>query len=263
MNLWKLALGSLSVAALAAGLCGCLPSGSSPLDEQKEPHFLAGKARVNSLDFQGAIESYTKAIEVNPRSASAHFELGWLFDVKTPDPAAAIYHYEKYLKLRSSADNAELVRQRVSTCKQELAKAVLPLPVTPGMQREFEQLAEENKRLKEELARWQTYAASLARATSNAATPVLVMRRPDAAGAAATQAGATSGDTPGVSTQNPTPPKAAADSPVIRTHSVKAGDTPSGIARKYDVKLEALLAANPGINARRLKIGQKLRIPAP
>jgi hypothetical protein len=35
------------------GLSGCLPSGRSPLDEEKESHFLAGKSRVNALDYQG------------------------------------------------------------------------------------------------------------------------------------------------------------------------------------------------------------------
>ena len=84
---------------LLAGLVlsGCLPS--APRDEEKEPYFLAGKSRVNTMDFKGAIESFEKAVEVNPKSAAAHFELGWLYDQKESDPAAAIYHYERFLKL--------------------------------------------------------------------------------------------------------------------------------------------------------------------
>jgi LysM repeat protein len=35
------------------------------------------------------------------------------------------------------------------------------------------------------------------------------------------------------------------------------------IARQYGVKLEALMAANPGLDARRLRIGQALTIPVP
>ena len=63
---------------LLAGLLlsGCLPS--APGDEEKEPYFLAGKSRVNTMDFKGAVESFEKAVEVNPKSAPAHFELGWL-----------------------------------------------------------------------------------------------------------------------------------------------------------------------------------------
>ena len=41
------------------------------------------------MDYKGAIESFSKALEVNPRSAKAHFELGWLYEEKDPDPAAA------------------------------------------------------------------------------------------------------------------------------------------------------------------------------
>lgn len=35
------------------------------------------------------------------------------------------------------------------------------------------------------------------------------------------------------------------------------------IARKYGVKVEALMAANPGLDPRRLRVGQTLAIPAP
>jgi LysM repeat protein len=252
MNFRKLLAGGCAIACMAAGLCGCLPSGSDPQEEQKEPHFLAGKARVNSLDYHGAVESFQKALEVNPRSASAHFELGWLFNDKESDPAAAIYHYESYLKLRPNADNAELVRQRINTCKLDLAKAVLPLPVTPGLQREFEHLAEENRRLKEEVARWQTYAASQPRTVTNAATPVLVMTRP-------TTDRATGGNL--ASTNRPESGAVTASVPKGRTHLVKAGDSPYSIAKQYGVKLNSLLAVNPSLDPKRLKVGQTVNIP--
>lgn len=243
----------MSPVLLAAGLVGCLPAGSNWQEEQKEPHYLAGKARVRSLDFEGAVEAYKKALEVNPRSASAHFELGWLYEERVRNPAAAIYHYEEYLRLRPQADNAEMVRQRITTCKQELARAVLPLPVTPSLQREFEQLAEENRRLREELARWQAHAASLGRSATNPAAPVVVMQRADAVSAVATQRQATA--------TVPAPSSTVAPPPAPRTHTVQPGETPYTIARKHGVKLDALMAANPGINPKRLAVGQKLNIP--
>src|SRR5215471_780885 len=98
---------------LAAGLAGCGPSGQSQADEEKESHYLAGKSCLNSMDFTGAVECFEKALEVNPRSASAHFELACLFDQKQSDPAAAIYHYEQYLKLRPDAGNADRARERI------------------------------------------------------------------------------------------------------------------------------------------------------
>src|SRR5690606_33582601 len=129
---------------------GCVPSGRGQTDEEKESHFLAGKSCINSMDFRGAIEEFEKALVVNPRSAAAHYQLGWLYEQKEPDPAAAIYHYERYLKLRPNAENAEWIRQRIHNCKQDLARTVLPLPITPSLQRQFEQYAEELKQLREE-----------------------------------------------------------------------------------------------------------------
>lgn len=249
---------------MGGGLCGCLPAGSNPQEEQREAHYLAGKARVNSLDYRGAIESFERALEVNPRSASAHFELGWLFNEKEPDPAAAIYHYEKYLRLRENADNAELVRQRINACKQDLAKAVLPLPVTPNLQLQFEQQAEEIKRLKEELARWQAHASGQGRPASSPASPVLVMTRPASAasGSVAGTGGvpvATGVDRPGTSGAGMA---AMPPSPRLRTYTVKSGDTPYAIARQHGVKLDALMSANPKLDPKRLRPGQVLHIPA-
>src|SRR2546427_9574199 len=57
------------VVVLACGcLSGCFLSGQSQMDEQKEPHFLDGKRRQNALDYKGAIESFDKALQVNPNS---------------------------------------------------------------------------------------------------------------------------------------------------------------------------------------------------
>src|SRR5438552_10261016 len=100
-------------------LNACLPPAQSQSDEEREPHFLAGKSHISTLDYKGAIESFEKALEVNPQSAAAHFELACLFDRREPDPAAAIYHYRHYLDLRPNADNSEIVNQRILACKQE------------------------------------------------------------------------------------------------------------------------------------------------
>lgn len=249
---------------LAAGLCGCLPSSSDPMEEVQESHFVTGKARLNSLDFQGAIESFEKALEVNPRSSSAHFKLGCLFDENVKDPAAAIYHYEKYLKLRPNADNAALVRGRIDSLKQDLARAVMPLPVTSTLQREFEQLAEENKRLREDVAKWQAYATGRTRATTNLDGPILRMKRPDQPGGTSTPTPGSRtpglGETPGSGGAGPPPSPPAART---RTHTVKAGENPSAIAKQYGLKLDALMAANPRLDPKRLKVGQTLNIPTP
>jgi tetratricopeptide (TPR) repeat protein len=271
---------------LGLSLGGCLPQGQSQIDEEKEPHFLAGKNHLNTMDFQAAIESFEKALTFNPKSAAAHFELGWLFDQKVPDPAAAIYHYDHYLKLRPNAEKAEWVKQHILACKQELARTVSLGPVTEKQQRDLEKLAEDNKRLTEEnrrlndeVTKWRTYAATLPRPQTN---PPARITQPDlsnpqgaslplARGPAAPPV--LTSTLPGPDPRQPVgvhrralgpggapPPKGTPAGP-MRTHVVKARETLAGIARRYGVKLEALSAANPKITARGLRPGQTLRIP--
>jgi len=241
----------LLIGLLCAGLGGCVPPSQS--DEEKEPHFMAGRSARNTMDYKGAIDEFEKAVEVNPHSASAHFELACLYDQNEPDPAAAIYHYEQYLKWRPNAGNAEIVKQRIYRCKQDLTKVVLPLPSTPGLQHELDQLAEENKQLRDELEKWRASARS--QSPTNA---------PFQATAVAPRTNQILLPAPPINapTQNVTGDTGSSMRTVAgRTHTVQSGETLFAIARKYGVKLDALLAANPGLDPKRLKVGQTLNVP--
>src|SRR5271157_4146210 len=154
----------LVLAGLVLG--GCLPEGQSQVGEEKDAHFLNGRSHVNAMNYPAAIESFERAIAVNPKSAAAHLELGCLFDQKVPDPPAAIYHYEHFLKLRPNSPKAESVNQRILACKQELARSVSLGPLSDKQLRDLEKLAEdnkrlheENKRLNEEAAKWRAFYA--------------------------------------------------------------------------------------------------------
>jgi len=46
-----------------------------------------------------------------------------------------------------------------------------------------------------------------------------------------------------------------------KTHVIKGGDTLASISQQYNVKLSALMAANPKINPKRLKAGQTINLP--
>ncbi|MBD5781377.1 LysM peptidoglycan-binding domain-containing protein [Pelagicoccus sp. NFK12] len=46
-------------------------------------------------------------------------------------------------------------------------------------------------------------------------------------------------------------------------YTIKSGDTLGKIAAAYKISLSQLQAANPGIDPRRLRIGQQVAIPAP
>lgn len=253
MNFWAWLIRGMTAVLLCAGLSGCLPSGQGEYEEEKESHYLTGKNYVNSMDYQGAVEAFEKAVEVNPRSGAAHFQLGCLYEEKEPkNPAAAIYHYEKFLQLRPAADQAEFVRQRINNCKQDLAKVVLPLPIPAGMQREFEQLANDNKRLREDNESLRAQLASRPQSfPTNPPAPSatrMVSRPPTllSSGNPARPGGSVGGRTP---------------ASVGRTHVVRAGETPMAIARKYGIKLDDLLRANPGLNPRRMPVGKLLNLP--
>lgn len=238
---------------LCAGLNGCEPQAQGQLEEEKEPHFIEGKRAVNSFDFGGAIDEFEKAVEANPRNASAHFELGWLYEEKQQDPAAAIYHYQQFLKLRPNADTAELVKQRIVNCKQDLAKAVLPLPTTPGVQRDLEQLIQENKQLQAQVDQWRAYFKSQTNHQNQVVgpgadgTPIQTAQRESVA-------------------TNPVQITSGSDFrtshvTATRTYVVQTHDTLASISRRYNVRMDALALANPGVDAKRLRVGQTLNIP--
>ncbi|HEY1171401.1 MAG TPA: LysM peptidoglycan-binding domain-containing protein [Verrucomicrobiae bacterium] len=254
----------LAVAALVA-VTGCFPPSAGSADEQKDPYYLSGKRRVNNLDFNGALEDFEKALEANPRSASAHLELGILHEQRTKDYSAAIYHLERFLKFKPDSDFAEPVRQRIVTCKQELARTVSLGPVNQMVQRDLERLdvmTRENLQLKTQLEQVQ-----------NQMSQVLAMKMGQQELQQQLQQKA-------AASQNPSPAlhpgagkarpgqatnfiaQAGLNQPAVgRTHTIQSGDTLYKIARQYKVSENALKTANPGVDPRRMKLGQVLKIP--
>jgi LysM repeat protein len=247
-------MASLLLAGLV--LSGCLPS--APREDEKEPYFLAGKSRVNAMDFNGAIESFEKAVEVNPKSAAAHFELGLLYDQKDSNPAAAIYHFERYLKLSPNSGKDELVKTRILACKQQLAQTVSLGPVTEKQQRDLEKSILENKDLHAQVEGLRAEVARLQAMTNHASAGSPAPRLVPPSVSSQSMAAGTSPSNPAKPGRTSVPPIAGA-----RTHIVKAGETPIVIARKYGVRMEALKAANPRLDERHLQVGQALTIPAP
>src|SRR6185312_9975353 len=63
---------------------------------------------------------------------------------------------------------------------------------------------------------------------------------------------------PPAMTSTPPPPVAE-----MQEYTIVQGDTLSKIHDNFKVSVSAIMAANPGINPKNLKIGQKIKIPAP
>ena len=246
---------------VALTLSGCLPSGQNQSEEEKEPHFVLGKSRINAMDYQGAVEAFQEALEANPHLAAAHFELGWLYDEKESDPAAAIYHYQQYLKLNPDAGNTEVIKQRIESCKQQLAADVLPLLGAPAAQQQLEKLADQNHQLQAQVdhlndvvKRWNAWYASQQAAARTNSTPAQIAVAPQPTPVQQVQtASAQTGGATAIHTMTAVP----------RAHTVVAGETAMAICRKTGVKFSSLQAANPGVNLGRIRAGQILNLPPP
>ncbi len=87
-----------------------------------------------------------------------------------------------------------------------------------------------------------------------------------------TKSGGSTQPTPRPGTQVPTTPTpttaagsttatAGSPTPAGRVYVMKAGDTLSDIAASYGVTVDAILAANPGLNPNAIPIGTEIKIP--
>jgi LysM repeat protein len=282
LSLGRLRL-SLTTALLVAGAAGCLPAGSNQQEEEQEPHYVLGSSRVKAMDYDGAVEAFEESLEVDPHSAAAHFELGWLFDEKVTDPAAAIYHYQEYLKYNPKADNAQIILQRINSCKQQLAANSLELPSSSAAQQQLQHLVEKNQQLNQQveqlqgiIKQWNAYYASQQAALANqprqpAANPQPLNDSSPGPDDISANPGGTASLSPAVPVVATNLPRNSAHANATlanasargarHLHNVQPGETLASIARKSAVSLNALLAANPSLNPKKLHVGQSVVIP--
>ncbi len=246
----------VSAVALCALGVACNPPGGA--DEQKDPHYLRGQELAQRMDYKGAIEAFEKALENNPRSASAHFELGILYrdEKKGNDPAAAIFHYERFLRLRPNSPHADVVKQQVRDCKLELARGENLVGGTAATQRDIDRMKADIERLTAENAQLRVRCEQ----TGQTPPPTTVAAAPKATAPSRNETSAAGVASAAVESKSR--PAPAASSGGAHTHTVKSGDISTSIAKQYNVKHDALIAANPGVDWRRLKIGQTVNIPA-
>lgn len=271
-------------------LCGCLPLPDDD-SEEKNPLIVDARAKKTAFNFQGAVASLEKALEGNPRLALAHWELGLLYCQQIPDPAAAIYHFRRLLKLRSDWRHAETARQKIKDCQIELAKSVPLGPQVPAIQQQFDlligkvhqtekeagllrttnqwlrvqldQALTENAQLREQ---WRTYAAAWSNRTAVAGQPEAARPNPGVGSPPPTIVSNAPPSRivlpdPRRDARKPGPAPLGPTSSASRYHTVKAGETLVRISQRYGVKMRVIVLANPNVNPDRLKVGQVLRIP--
>jgi LysM repeat protein len=279
---WRLSL------LLILILSGCSQFKRSSLEDEKDPHFIEGKKRVNALDWDGALRSFERALQSNPNNAAAHLELGIIFDQRKNDFIPAMYHYQKHLVLRTNSPMAEVVNQNLIACKRELAKTVSYAIVTREVHRDLERLANTNAVFKQRIEMLEAEIGRRPQYVTNHVTNFVAVPQFDPRSSARLTQPTQLVDPP-VPEQTSAPPvvqarvepsrppqnqqrtaaqpttrsgQSATRTEAIRTvHTVRPGETLASLARRYGVSMQALQAANPGAQ-RGVRAGQQIKIPA-
>ena len=139
------------------------------------------------------------------------------------------------------------------------------LPSSSAAQQQLEKLAGQNRDLQQQVdqlqdtvKQWNAYYASQLAERSNS-PPQNISIAPQNPGPAPDAISAQTAVTADSTPTRPAPAKPARP----RTHTVVAGETAVGIARKFGVKLSALEVANPNMNPARIHVGQVLNLPPP
>ncbi len=243
----------LYLATIFLGLCavGCVPPGGAGTSEENDADFRAGMSRKQAGSYVRAIECFERALQRNPRSAAANFELGLIYYQNVTNYVAAIYHFDRVQRLHPNFSRIDVVRQLVKVCKQELVRDAMG-GFTVQMERELERLervSQENAALRQEVAQLQRQLSQRE----------LMDPRPRGAGAER-------GPAPIESVPERTEPYASRDEErgplaVGATYTIQAGDTLYSIARRKGLSEAVLRAANPGLVPTRLSVGQSIRIP--
>lgn len=280
---------------LALSLVGCSQLKRENVDDEKDPHFIEGKRHLGGMDWDGAIESFERALQSNPNNAAAHRELGILYYQRKNDYPAAIYHYQRHLKLQPSSPMSQIITQHIGFSKRELAKTDSFLPVDRDVQQQLEKLIMTNDYLRKQVASLETQLSRGPQYITNHVTNFVKMpqfeqggtrnltkpaqivepppdleepetpaeespRRSAPAGRSGREESGANRASP--SRSNPTVRNTQrTESRPASVHTVRPGETMEVLARTYGVSVAELRAANPG-SARGVRSGQKIKIPA-
>jgi hypothetical protein len=294
MPRWPL-IGCLAAALLGAG-CDRLTKGEE--DERHEANFLnAINLQTQGRDDE-ALKAFNRALEANPQSASAHREIGQLCLDKKRDYALAVFHLRRHQQIKAARSSKTTkdpgdyaVEQQIKQAQILLAAEFTDQIGQQQNQSKIDELKRRNAELETTVTRLNQQLA-LRGAPGIVANPVppqpspqvrtqAVARPgvPTAAGpvkdvAPAPAPAATTLPQPATSiaapaavarpaatkTESPAS-KAASRTAAARTHVVKAGEIPAAIARRYGISVQELMAANKGIDPRRMRAGQTLNLP--
>jgi LysM repeat protein len=255
MTCLKSAAGWLLLGLLCLGGAGCMPTDRASGGEEDDPDFQAGLSHKRSNRPLRAVESFERALQRNPRSVSAHFELGLMYYEGVSNYVAALYHFDRVQRLDPNFKYNPMIEQMIRGCKQEFIRDIPVGTITLQMQQDLQRLQrleQESVQLRQEnlQLRQQVDQLLVNFATAPATPKPGVREAPRLSHASAAGSNLLRPSGTGTTTSLGGP-----------THVVEKGDTVYSIARRHGLRTEALLAANPSVNPQRIVPGQVLRIP--
>ncbi len=227
-------------------LTGCPRPGD---DSSANSPLVREAMNLRETDPSRAARLLERALEGNPRLARAHLALGVIHYEKTHDYAAAIYHFQKYLKLEPDSAWKDDLDRRIQQCKVDLARTGLNDLTDLGAQRRIQTL---NRRIQSLEARNEQLTREK-NALTRQVNELTARLREQTAGPGTARAPAR---------HAATRPRAGTPSGALRHYTVRKKDTLSKIARAHGVSLQAMVQANPNINPDKLKVGQVINLPA-
>ncbi len=205
-------------------------------DPARHPLMLKGDQYRKEGNFELAEKFYLKFTEQHPDSALGHRTLATLYDESLADPAAALHHYNMFLRLDPHSPDREMIEgyRRIARAKLLRALNREELPTPPDD--ELAMLQKENKALRDRLD-------SLKRLLLSQQRTIAELKNASAV------------------SQTPPVPQAAGE----RSYTVQPGDTPGGIARRFygsAGRYRIIMEANGLDSSTGLRVGQVLKIPA-
>lgn len=135
-------------------------------DEMGHPMMEKAKELGQSGDIQGAVRIYAVLLEKHADMARAHLELALLLDRPGEDYVRAMYHYQRYLDLRTDTQKRKMIEERIRAATMALAEAVSTneMPVArraAGLSREIKELKVRNANLETQLTRMRIVVSNL------------------------------------------------------------------------------------------------------
>jgi LysM repeat protein len=252
MTSLNLAAGWVLLGLLCLGATGCLPAERVAGGEENDPDFLAGLSHKRAGRPARAVEFFERALQTNPHSVAAHFELGLLYYQGVTNYVAALYHLDRVQQLNPQFRHIQTVDQMIRGCKQEFIRDVPIGTITWQMEQDMQRLQRMEKENLELRQRVEQLRLELAAREADPGPGNADVARLDRFGPSG------SSEVTALRQFTPVPLRTGSSE---RRYTVRRGDTLYSIARENGFQPNALIAANPGIDPARIVPGQVLRLP--